>query len=396
MYIDFSQSFDPLIPSELCPLILFVLIIAIFTCPFNILYYSSRKWLTISLFRIVLSYFFPIEFRDFFIADELNSLAYSFWTFSYFFCAYHWHWDDLLSNCPVKIFWYTPFVACLPPWWRFLQCIRRYQDSHEKVHLVNAIKYSTSIGATLATGYRRMYPNASMEIIWIVFCIINSSYTSVWDIKMDWGLLQPHSKHLLLRNELVFYRWTYYVAAPINVMLRFRWALNAASLGFKGELVGFVTAVLEAYRRLQWNFFRLENEHINNVGNYRAIKEIPLPFAFRDSDKTFVSHEEGAIQLPTEPHEISLPAAVITPTSFHEGLGTPVGSFYGRRDFEIRQDLDDAVSASDNIRHLKRQPSRISTVLDCIKTNRSTTSVVDSSASETEIDDEDEDEEDSD
>lgn len=157
MYIDFSQSFAPLIPSELCPLILFVIIIAVMTCPFPILYYSSRRWLGLSLGRIVLSYLFPIEFRDFFIADELNSLAYSFWTLTYFFCAYTWHWDDLSANCPVKIFWYTPFLACLPPWWRFLQCIRRYQDSREKVHLVNAIKYTTSIGSTLATGYRRMH-----------------------------------------------------------------------------------------------------------------------------------------------------------------------------------------------------------------------------------------------
>jgi hypothetical protein len=99
-----------------------------------------------------------------------------------------------------------------------------------------------------------------MELIWILFCVINSSYTSAWDIKMDWGLLQPNSKHFLLRDELVFYRWTYYVAAPINVLLRFGWTLNAASLGRQGEMIGFVTAALEAYRRIQWNFFRLENE----------------------------------------------------------------------------------------------------------------------------------------
>lgn len=77
---------------------------------------------------------------------------------------------------------------------------------------------------------------------------------------MDWGLLQPDSKNPLLRNELVFYRWTYYVAAPLNIILRFGWTLNAAGLGYKGELIGFVTALLEAYRRIQWNFFRLENE----------------------------------------------------------------------------------------------------------------------------------------
>lgn len=77
---------------------------------------------------------------------------------------------------------------------------------------------------------------------------------------MDWGLLQINSKHFLLREELVFYRWAYYLAAPVNIALRFAWALNSAGLGVAGELTGFLTAVMEAYRRIQWNFFRLENE----------------------------------------------------------------------------------------------------------------------------------------
>lgn len=260
MYIDFSQLFAPLIPSELCPLLFLVITLGIMTCPFHILYYYSRRWLSVSLGRILLSYFFPIEFRDFFLADELNSLSYSFWTFSYFVCAYHFHWTNLISQCSVTLFWFTPLLASLPPWWRFLQCIRRYKDSREKVHLVNALKYVTSIGATLATGFRRMHNTTTMEIIWIVCGIINSSYTSAWDLKMDWGLFQPKSIHLFLRNDLVFHKWTYYAAIPINITLRYAWALNAAGLGLEGKLVGYLIALLEAYRRIQWNFFRLENE----------------------------------------------------------------------------------------------------------------------------------------
>lgn len=53
--------------------------------------------------------------------------------------------------------WTTPLIASLPPWWRFLQCLRRYHDSGEKVHLMNAAKYSSSILATVVTALRRMY-----------------------------------------------------------------------------------------------------------------------------------------------------------------------------------------------------------------------------------------------
>jgi hypothetical protein len=41
-----------------------------------------------------------------------------------------------------------------------------------------------------------------------------------------------------------------------------------------------ILGVLECVRRFQWNFFRLENEHLNNCGRYRITKEIPLPFEF--------------------------------------------------------------------------------------------------------------------
>lgn len=38
-----------------------------------------------------------------------------------------------------------PIVNCLPAWFRFAQCIRRYRDSKEAFpHLANAGKYSTT------------------------------------------------------------------------------------------------------------------------------------------------------------------------------------------------------------------------------------------------------------
>ena len=40
----------------------------------------------------------------------------------------------------------------------------------------------------------------------------------------------------------------------------------------------FLTAFLEILRRAVWNIFRLENEHLNNCGRFRAVQEIPLPF----------------------------------------------------------------------------------------------------------------------
>lgn len=30
------------------------------------------------------------------------------------------------------------------------------------------------------------------------------------------------------------------------------------------------------YRRFVWNFFRLENEHLNNCGQFRAVRDISI------------------------------------------------------------------------------------------------------------------------
>ncbi|KAL7260654.1 hypothetical protein ACSBR1_006341 [Camellia fascicularis] len=50
------------------------------------------------------------------------------------------------------------------------------------------------------------------------------------------------------------------------------------------QIVVVIIAVLEIIRRGIWNFFRLENEHLNNVGKYCAFKSVPLPFNYNEDD----------------------------------------------------------------------------------------------------------------
>lgn len=51
--------------------------------------------------------------------------------------------EDMI--CDGTLYGIRPLVACLPAWFRFAQCLRRYRDTkHAFPHLVNAGKYSTS------------------------------------------------------------------------------------------------------------------------------------------------------------------------------------------------------------------------------------------------------------
>ncbi|KAK9710847.1 Xenotropic and polytropic retrovirus receptor 1 [Basidiobolus ranarum] len=110
---------------------------------------------------------------------------------------------------------------------------------------------------------------------------------------MDWGFLEPNHKHKFLRKDLSYsWKWAYYFAIVSNLFLRFSWVVTASKsvmgTGWDPRLIAFFLGLGEVYRRFQWNFFRMENEHINNVGQFRAIKEIPLPFAINTTEKVIV------------------------------------------------------------------------------------------------------------
>lgn len=71
----------------------------------------------------------------------------------------------------------------------------------------------------------------------------------------------------------------------LNVLLRLAWmqtVMNITIWTLHKQAVIAIVASLEIIRRGLWNFFRLENEHLNNVGNYRAFKSVPLPFDYND------------------------------------------------------------------------------------------------------------------
>lgn len=51
-----------------------------------------------------------------------------------------------------------PIMACLPAWFRFAQCLRRYRDTKEAFpHLANAAKYSTSFFVVIFTSLTTVY-----------------------------------------------------------------------------------------------------------------------------------------------------------------------------------------------------------------------------------------------
>ncbi|PFX33295.1 xenotropic and polytropic retrovirus receptor 1-like [Stylophora pistillata] len=255
--------------------------------PFKICYYKARFWLLKVLFRIFTAPFQHVGFADFWLADQLNSLAVALLDFQFIICFYAHDWHvtnpkDMI--CDGTLYGIRPLVACLPAWFRFAQCLRRYRDTkHAFPHLVNAGKYSTAffVVAFSTLAKSESVRNDHFFMLWIVAAFISTCYTLTWDIKMDWGLLDKKSgENKFLREETVYRSKAFYYFAMVeDLIFRLLWTLTV-SVGeleiFHSELLKLILSVCEVFRRFIWNFFRLENEHLNNCGQFRAVRDISV------------------------------------------------------------------------------------------------------------------------
>ncbi|RYP34323.1 hypothetical protein DL767_004317 [Monosporascus sp. MG133] len=203
------------------------------------------------------------------------------WNVELFFCLYSNHWDNP-AQCNSNHSRLMGFFSALPPIWRALQCIRRYQDTKNVFpHLVNCGKYCMTIMAAVTLSLYRIHGTYATLGVFITFATINSIYCSIWDLLMDFSLLQPDARNRFLRNLLgLKRRWPYYVIMAIDPILRFGWIFYAIFTydAQHSTIVSFLVALSEVMRRGMWALIRVENEHCSNVAAYKASRDLPLPY----------------------------------------------------------------------------------------------------------------------
>lgn len=98
---------------------------------------------------------------------------------------------------------------------------------------------------------------------------------------MDFSLLQPQARHWCLRDILALKsRWLYYFIMVVDPILRFAWIFYAIFTHNTqhSTIVSFMVAFMEVTRRGMWTLFRVENEHCANVAQYKASRDVPLPY----------------------------------------------------------------------------------------------------------------------
>ncbi|KAG4983703.1 hypothetical protein AAZX31_10G172900 [Glycine max] len=281
-------------PTEIdaIPGILLLFFVVLLICPFDLFYRPTRYCFIRVIRNIVCSPFYKVLLVDFFMADQLTSqiplLRHLESAGCHIFArAFKTHHPDTCHSGRLYME-ITYIISFLPYYWRALQCARRWFDDGDVNHLANMGKYvSAMVAAGARVTYSRQNDNLWFAIV-LITSVVATMYQLYWDFIKDWGFLNPKSINPWLRDDLILKNKSiYYMSIVLNIVLRVTWVETI--MHFKvgpvqSRLLDFLLAALEVIRRGHWNFYRLENEHLNNVGHYRAVKTVPLPFREIDSD----------------------------------------------------------------------------------------------------------------
>jgi hypothetical protein len=250
------------------------------------------------LYRIIAAPRYTTRFQDFFIGDQFVSILAPFRCFG-ILIDFTISGSGITKGFTYSSTWYCTLLQMLPFWWRSMQCIRRYYDGFAvnagPTQLFNFFRYMLGGVWMLFWGLYLIYPEEeSLFGLTVIFGVLFNGYSYYWDVVMDWGL--GNGRTLAKRNNkaylLYFPEWIYYCMITLNLVERFVWLPFFLYWGYKENPGIYIYAFIEMIRRFQWNFFRVEIEHVRNCEQYQVTPEVPLPFA---TTELFNVPNEGCI-----------------------------------------------------------------------------------------------------
>ncbi|WAR54930.1 hypothetical protein PtB15_4B548 [Puccinia triticina] len=223
----------------------------------------------------------PTRFPDIIIADLLTSLARPIADLALLLAL-------LLRLRPPAQAALAILVNALPYLLRLKQCLNdlAVSPANKRRSALNALKYASAIPMVAVQQTRRLGgPGAGPSTaVWLATCLLNSAYSTYWDVANDWGFSlpqivalfphhpsqqQPHRKTELegpagpapTSTRILFpapERNSVYLALiASNAVLRHLWLL-ALLTPSSGPRSGFAIQAAEVLRRALWLLLRLE------------------------------------------------------------------------------------------------------------------------------------------
>lgn len=185
--------------------------------------------------NVISSPFGRVKFTDFFLADimtsmsnSLNDIVYTIY-FLFNFDKMPCLLQDQKTFTVIVATW---ILSIIPFWFRFWQCIHKYNESKMTVHLKNAFKYFIKVLPFIVIIIYQSRDNLNRVIIdgdngfnyYLFLNIFATIASSAWDFYYDWGLFRTYDRYnFLLRDKIRFNPSFYYFAIISNLFLRFFW-----------------------------------------------------------------------------------------------------------------------------------------------------------------------------
>lgn len=229
----------------------------------------------IGFFRLLRAVLWPSAapaFPEVLLADALTSLSKVLKDLgTYFVVLYATLKGIPVIDCHDSAMIFLAFLASLPFLIRVRQCFLQLETcpdfTAKLIVLVNLGKYLTAFPPIWITAVSSLgFVSPNLPQILTVAAFLNSIYSFLWDILMDWGLLGNFCREgRLLRRPRGAVSWPiYFFAALVNLALRFSWTINRWP-GFSqlhSSVIVLLIEVGEVCRRALWNVFRIEWEGI--------------------------------------------------------------------------------------------------------------------------------------
>eukprot|EP01132_Coremiostelium_polycephalum_P010101 gene10101-12389_t len=300
------------IPAQVYPLTLVFFFLVVVFFPFRFFHRKSRLVLFITLGNVLITPFGSTKFRALFLGDVLTSMVKTIFDWEYTACYIitgDWIRNDG-NRCNKVNAIALPIISGLPLLWRFMQCILRFRETKNKIHIGNATKYAVGFSVVLFSALNGNYLNypepwTPSRILWCIGFVLATLYMYVWDILVDWGFMWLGHPRPLLRQSLMYKKqiWAYYYVIASNLVFRFAWTLTVTPLefniGINNELFVTILSSVELLRRFTWSIFRVEYEHICNSLQYHAFDMSDAPWKDEISKSPSSNNIMGSSQLPT-------------------------------------------------------------------------------------------------
>jgi hypothetical protein len=230
-----------------------------------------------------------IRFPEVLAADMLTSLSRVFADagFASLLILRVWTSADVHSSALLRAMTLA-LLASFPQALRARQCLIQARGEppgrSRSLHYSNMGKYLSAFPLVwLSACVPIAPPGVPIRALTAVAAVVNTLYSLLWDVKMDWGLLQDGG---LLRPRLLLGNSCPYISAILmDSVLRSFWAVRWLPLPLLDRMdITMVLELVEVCRRCMWSIFRLEWEYIKTAEN-----ESVLPMMSSSSSSSGVS-----------------------------------------------------------------------------------------------------------